>query len=109
MGMEGIWLWNHITEEWEKAPAVVTPDRRIGTGLISGGAHKLYWISCTPAAPNAEWEITDAVAALGPVVLAHFDTDRESEVLNYSPPIPFTTGIYLETFVNMTSITFGYI
>ena len=103
------WLWNHITEEWEKTPAVVTVDRRVGTGLIAGGAHKLYWATCTPNASNSVWEVTDSAVALGAVLLDCFSTAKESKGFVFNPPCPFTDGIYLETFTNMTSITFGYI
>lgn len=101
--------WNHITSDWEKAPAVVTVDRRIGTGLIAGGAHKLYWVACNPGAGNSLWEITDAVAPGGAVLLDCFSTAKESKGFVFNPPCPFTNGIYLETFTNMTAMTFGYI
>lgn len=103
------WLWNHINNTWEKAPAVVTYDRRVGTGLIVGGEHKLYWVACNPAAGNSVWELTDAVAALGPVALDHFHTGREGHILLINPPMNFTVGIYLETFTNMTSVVVGYV
>jgi len=104
-----LWEWNHITEKWEKAPAVVTVDRRIGTGLIAGGAHKLYWVKCNPSAGNSVWEITDSAVALGAVLIDCFHTGKEGHITNFLPPCPFKNGIYLETLTNMTSMTFGYV
>lgn len=104
-----LWEWDDTNKVWVKVPAVVTVDRRIGTGLISGGAHKLYWVACNPGAGNSLWEITDAVAPGGGVLLDCFSTNRESKGFVFNPPCPFTAGIYLETFTNMTSITFGYV
>lgn len=105
----GNWAWNHLNDTWEKAPAVVTPDRRVGTGLIAGGKHKLYWVACNPGAGNSLWEIADSAVPGGAVLLDCFSTNRESKGFVFNPPCPFTDGIYLETFTNMTSITFGYI
>jgi len=104
-----VWKWNHLNNTYEREPAVITYDRRVGTGLVVGGVHKLYWISCNPGAGNSLWELTDAIVALGAVVLDHFHTGREGHVMNYYPPMQFNNGIYLETFTNMTSVVFGYV
>lgn len=88
---------------------IVATKRMVAVGQVIAGAHKLYWIKCNPAAGNSAWQLTDAIAALGVVVLDGFHTNRESHMVPISPPMPFTTGIYLETFTNMTSMTFGYI
>jgi len=88
------WAWNHHNNTWEKIPAVVSVDRRVGTGLIVGGAHKLYWVACNPAAGNSVWELTDSAVALGAVILDHFHTGREGHIMIISPPMPFTNGIY---------------
>lgn len=109
MPQEGIWLWNHITHLWERSPAVVNTLRVLAAGQVVAGAHKLYWISCNPGAGNSLWELTDAIAALGAVVLDCFSTARESKHGVFSPPMDFTTGIYLETFTNIDAMTFGYI
>lgn len=103
------YVWNHITGLWEEAPAVVTTRIMRAAGQVAAGAHKLYWISCNPSAGNSEWKLTDATAGGAFVVLEHFHTTRESHNTNLIPPMNFTTGIYLETFVAMTSMTFGYI
>lgn len=104
-----LWEWDAANNEWVKKPAVVVADRRVGTGLIAGGAHKLYWVKCNPSAGNSVWEIADSAVALGAVLLDCFHTSKEGHITNFLPPCPFTNGIYLETFTNMTSMVFGYI
>jgi len=103
------YVWNHITEEWEKAPAVVTTTRLVAEDTGIAGAHKLYWVACSPSGANAEWQLTDDIAPGGGIVYDHWDTDRHSEQLIFNPPMQFDTGIWVETFTNMTSLTFGYI
>jgi len=73
------------------------------------GAHKLYWISCNPSAGNSEWGLSDAIIAAQPILLEHYHTTRESHNTNLIPPMQFNTGIYIEKFVAMTSMTFGYV
>lgn len=108
--MSGIltWEWNHITEEWVKAPACVSTIRKVASGEVIGGAHYLHWVSCNPSVAASEWELTDATAGGGDVVLDHHHPERESHNTNYVPPKYFATGIWLETFTNMTSMAFGY-
>lgn len=105
----GNWLWNHISHIWEKAPAVVTPKYMIATGQVYLGPCKLYWISCDPSAGSSEWIITDAAAGGATKVLGHFHTGKEGHLDCICPPCPFTTGIWLEKFDKMTSLTFGYV
>jgi len=104
-----LYEWDYTNKVWVKKPAVITVDRRIGTGLVAGGAHKLYWVACNPGAGNSLWEITDSAVAAGAVILDCFSTSRESKGFVFNPPCPFSEGIYLETFTAMTAITFGYI
>ena len=104
-----VWLWDNTLGEWVKDQASSTPKRMLAAGQVVAGQHYLCWMSCNPAAGNSLWEVTDAIAALGTVVLDCFSTNRESKMGSFRPPMYFATGIYLETFTNMTSITFGYI
>lgn len=105
----GTWEWDHIANIWVKAPACVTTVRRVAAGQVVAGAHRLYWINANPGAANSIFELTDAIAGGGAVVFDHFDTSRDGHVMNLIPPMCFSKGIYLETFNNMTSATFGYI
>lgn len=86
-----------------------TTVRMVAAGPVVAGAHNLYWVSCNPAAGNSVWEITDAIIALQPVVFDHFHTGREGHLMIMDPPMKFTTGIYLETFTNMTSVVLCYV
>jgi len=103
------YVWNHITEEWKKAPAVVDSIRltAIDTGIA--GAHKLYWIACDPSAGNSVWELSDDTDGSTATVLSCFSTNRETKGFVFNPPMNFVTGIYIKVFTNMTSMTFGYI
>lgn len=103
------WLMNHITGIWEEAPAIVTTTLLDAEDEFIAGAHKLYWISCNPSAGNSNWALSDAIIAAQPIVLEHFHTAKESHNTNLIPPMQFNTGIYLEKFVAMTSMTFGYV
>lgn len=104
-----LWLWDYVNEEWVKAPACVLTKRVVATGQVIAGSHKLYWISCNPSVAASVWELTDDTDGSTGVVLDHYHTDRESHNTNLVPPKQFTTGIWLKTFTNMTSMTFGYL
>jgi len=104
-----IWLWDHVNEEWVEAPACVTPKRMVGTGQVIAGAHKLYWVHMNPSAGASVLVVTDAIIALAATLYDDFHTDKEGHIHQFNPPIQFSTGIYLETFTNMTSVLFGYV
>lgn len=103
------WLWDPVGGEWHKAPFSVLTVRMVAIGQVIAGHHELYWMSLNPSAGNSAFELTDAIAALGAVVLDHFDSNRDGHILPFNPPMHFSTGIYLETLANTTSITFGYV
>ncbi len=105
----GIWLWDPIALEWHKAPLSVITVRLVAVGQVVAGHHELYWMMLDPSGGNSDMELTDAIAALGAVVLDHFETARAGEMITFNPPAHFITGIYLETLANMTSIIFGYV
>ena len=111
--MEGqerlVYHWDDTLNEWVKAPLSSTPKRMLGTGQVIAGQHYLCWMTCNPSGGNSLWEVTDAIAAGGTVVIDCFSTSRESKFGSFRPPIYFANGIYLETFTNMTSMTFGYV
>ena len=104
-----LFLWNNTLEVWEKAPVVVVTKRMTGTGQVVTGARKLYWINTTPSAGNSLVELTNDTAISGTVIYDCFHTDKETHVHSLIPPMPFSAGIYLETFTNMTSVVFGYV
>ena len=109
--MPGVFLWNYdpVSEEWVKVPACVRLKRMTEAGQVVSGARKLYWISCNPSVAASEWELTDDLDGLSDVLLDHHHPERESHNTNLVPPAKFSTGIYLKTFTNMTSMTFGYV
>lgn len=106
---QNIYLWDKAKSAWVEAPACVVTKRLVAAGQVIAGAHKLYWMATNPSAGNSVFQLTDAIAALGVVVFDHFDTTRDGHMMSLWPPMCFSIGIYLETFTNMTSITFGYI
>lgn len=109
MTQVGSWLWDYVERLWKRAPYDVATVRMVGVGQVIAGHHSLHWMMLDPSAGNSNLELTDDIAALGAVVIDHFETDRAGEMIPFSPPMHFGTGIYLETFDNMTSITFGYV
>jgi len=78
-------------------------------GPVVEAPAKLYWISCNPSVAASVWELTDDLDGLGDTVLDHYHATRDSHNTNLVPPKYFATGIYLKTFTNMTSMTFGYV
>jgi len=109
MGQEGIWLWNHINNTWERAPAVVNTIRLTIAGPVKSAPGKLCWVACTPSAGNSLWQLSDTIAPPDTAVLECFSTAKESKGFVFNPPMFFVNGIYLQTVVAMLSITFGYI
>lgn len=109
MAQVGNWLWNHISHIWEKAPAVVTTKRMTATGQVVAGAHKLFWVSMNPSAANSAAVLTDDTDGSTATVFDMFLTTRDHMHMVLSPPMPFSTGIYLKTLTNMTSMIFGYV
>lgn len=105
----GTWLWDDANEVWEKAPASVVTKRMVGVGQVIAGAHKLYWISCNPSVAASVWELSDDTTGLTATVLDHYHATRDGHNTNLIPPKQFAVGIYLKTFTNMTSMTFGYV
>ena len=101
--------WDYANSVWEKVPAVVATKYMAAAGQVVAGAHKLYWLACNPSAGNSVFELSDDTTGLTATVLDCFSTTREGKGFRFIPPMPFATGIYLKTFTNMTSITFGYV
>ena len=104
-----LWLWNYETEEWEKAPGAVITARLVATGQVITGSHKLCWVLLNPSAANNAVELSDDIDGSTAIVLDAFKANRDSFFLRLDPSKQFDTGIYLKTFTNMTSVTFGYI
>jgi len=77
-------------------------------GQVIAGAHKLYWIACTPSAANAAWSLTDDLDGLSGMMFEHFDTDRHSEQIDFFPPLEFKKGLYVLSFLNMSSLAISY-
>jgi len=82
--------------------------RKTVAGAVVAGVRKLFWISCSPDAPGAEFELTDATEALQAIVFDHFDPDKHSEMINFDPPMKFANGIWIEKFDHMHSLIFCY-
>jgi len=86
-----------------------TTVRKTAAGAVVAGAHNLYWVACSPDAPGAEFELTDAIAGGGAIVFDHFDPDKHSEVIHLDPPMKFATGIWVEKFDHIHSLVFCYV
>jgi len=115
-------LWGFNGAQWDRLRTYGTGTLKVGraaidsttkrvtaAGAVIGGARELYWIACSPDDPNAEFELSDAIEALQPIVYDHFDTDKHSDHLHFDPPMKFATGIWVEKFDHMKSLVFCYI
>jgi hypothetical protein len=102
------WGWDPVHSRWEKIPISATNVRKTATGQVYLGGALLHWIIINPSAPNALLEITDASAGGGAVILDFFLANRNTLCFTMAPPEDFTTGVWLETFTNLTSVCFGY-
>ena len=80
----------------------------IATGSKVAVPCRVHWIACTPSDPNAAWSLTDDLDGLSGLVYEHFDTDRHSEHIDFFPPLEFHTGLYVLSFLNMSSLTISY-
>ena len=83
--------------------------RRIGAGQVKASPGKLYWLKCNPAVAASVWELSDDLDGSTAVKIDGYHATRESHMSTFDPPLEFTTGIYLKTFTNMTSMVFGYL
>lgn len=90
-----------------KAAIGAAQPRAVAVGGVTAAPTRVYWIACTPSAPNAEWALTDDTDGLSAVVYEHFDTDKESEQIPFDPPLEFKKALYVKTFDNMTSLVFS--
>ena len=102
------WGWDPVLEIWVKIPTSCTTTRLIAAGQAYLGMCRLHWIVVNPSAPNALLAITDHNAAAGVVVVDCFLANRNTLPIAMVPAKRFETGIYLETFTNLTSVVFGY-
>jgi len=82
--------------------------RVTATGSVAAGARLLHQMCVNPSAASAVLEITDATIAAQPLAWDMFFTARETHHYVFDPPIPFTTGIYIETLTGITSVMLCY-
>lgn len=92
-----------------RAELPTTEVRKTAAGAVVAGARKVYWIACSPDAPAAEWQLTDAIAGGAAIKYDHFDNDKHSDHITFDPSMKFSTGIWIEKFDHMASLTFCYI
>lgn len=104
-----LWLWDYTNNSWVKAPAAIIPKRMTATGQVIAGAHKLYWVSMNPSAANSVLELTDAIGGGSAVVFDMYHATRDHMHMLLNPPMPFATGIWIETLTSFTSVMFGYV
>ena len=102
------WLWDPTAKKWVKCPIHCTVARMTDVGLVYEGAAKLHWIICTPSAGLSLWELTNDLDGSSDPAVDCFSTTRESKMGSFTPAARFSTGIYVKTFTNMTSLTIGY-
>uniref|UniRef100_A0A6H1ZP27 Uncharacterized protein n=1 Tax=viral metagenome TaxID=1070528 RepID=A0A6H1ZP27_9ZZZZ len=105
----GQYRYDAVFAGWTRVPSKVTPKRMTAAGQVVAGAHNLYWLSINPSAAAAAVDITDDLTGLGAIVFDMYRATRDHMHIVLEPPMPFSTGIYLKTFTNLTSVMFGYV
>ena len=108
-GQQNIWLWNHISSIWEKAPAVVTTKLMAATGAVKGSAGKLYWVTLNVDGSGGYIELSDDTDGSTAVVYRLQAVGNDSKHAVLDPPMEFTTGIYLKGVDHIVNVIFGYI
>ena len=103
----GNWLWQWITKEWIKRPACSEGVRKIAVGLIHSGPCYLHWWASNPSVAASAASISNTILGGGAIELDAFASLKDTVSQNLNPPMYFSVGIYLETFTNLTAITFG--
>lgn len=101
-------LFDYAIGGYISAKAAVYTNRMVAVGQVVAGTRYLHWVKCNPGAGNSLWELSDDLNGLSATVLDEFHTAREGHTDNFIPAMKFANGIYLKTFTNMTSITFGF-
>ena len=102
------YAWDPVHNIWSPIPIACPIVRLTGAGQVYLGSARLHWLIINPGAPNAVLELTDAAAALAAVHCDYYLANRNTLPVPYVPAMHFSTGIYLETFTNLTSVVFGY-
>lgn len=91
-----------------KGSGLIT-ERLTGTAQVgSAGARLLYWLTTAPNAAACVVQLADAAAGSGTPIWEWKSSTGGGKHCVFDPPMEFATGIYLEAFTNMTSVTFGY-
>lgn len=80
----------------------------VGTGLLANVPCYLYWLTYCPSANVCLIELADSTNPAAPNRWCLSSAIGQALQVLFDPPMPFTVGIYLNTFTNMTSITIGY-
>jgi len=92
-----------------RASAGLSTTRRTTVGAVKASAGVLYWISIYPSAASWAVGLDDSLDGSAATKWDMGGADANGLHIVFDPPIPFTTGIYVETMTNITSITAGYI
>lgn len=106
---QNIYYWDDANSVWVEAPAAVVTKRLTGTGQVIAGAHKLYWVTMNGGAGNTHIELSDDIDGSTAIVYDMNCLQNCALHANLSLPMPFTTGIYLKTYTNASSVIFGYV
>lgn len=92
-----------------RAEIGATLTRETGAGSVATGARKLFWLTIRPSAANWVLALTDATAGGGTVIWDDGGALQEPCHCVFDPPIEFSTGIYIETYTNLTAVMLDYI
>lgn len=114
-----LWAWNGVawvevlanadgTLRVDMIHADIVQTRITATGLVFTGACYLHWITVNPSAPNSIVILTDSLVALAVPVWGYTRTARDSDHINFTPAMKFSTGLYVETLTAITALNIAY-
>jgi hypothetical protein len=86
----------------------ITQVRVTATGLVYTGLAYIHWMNIVPSAKANVVDLTDAVGGGGTPIWEAVRETLDSTQITFTPPLKFSTGIYVETFTNMTAINMSY-
>lgn len=98
------------TATYKRASELCSTKRLTAVGAIKAAAGKLYWITVRPSTQDWYVSIDNSTDGSGTTAWDVGSGGSSSAPFHavFDPPIPFSTGIYLEAVDHITSITAGY-
>lgn len=97
------------TVAWKTVGDKLSMTRKTATGSAVSGACKVYWMTIAVDDDHGKLDLSDGTSS-GTTIWTWEDyVGVAGGTQNFDPPMPFATGIYIETFYHLGAVTFGYL